>query len=219
MNNKIKIIITIVLSALIIGIGMFFIYSNKQTLGNKKSKEFIKAISYIKEEKYVDAYNVIKNGNEEEKDMIQTILLYKFTEQFDIATDVVEKVSDEAENITNYLTYTFLYSKDPIYQQNVDKIYEEEYKPLFDIKNKIPKNILFEDCSKYYDLYFEYLNLDYGLFSNYEYNILNNKDELLNKLTNTIPNKLEELTSEYEKISGLHPLSAVQEEYLILFDF
>ena len=62
MNNKIKIIITIVSSALIIGIGMFFIYSNKQTLGNKKSKEFIKAISYIKEEKYVDAYNVIKNG-------------------------------------------------------------------------------------------------------------------------------------------------------------
>ena len=64
----------------------------------------------------------------------------------------------------------------------------------------LPKNILFEDCSKYYDLYFEYLNLDYGLFSNYEYNILNNKDELLNKLTNTIPNKLEELTSEYEKM-------------------
>lgn len=59
--------------------------------------------------------------------------------------------------------------------------------------------ILFDDCNTYYNLYFEYLNLDNGLFSNYEYNILNNKDELLNKLTNTLPTKLNELTDEYEK--------------------
>ena len=89
---------------------------------------------------------------------------------------------------------------------------------MFETKEKIPIDILFEDCNTYYNLYFEYLNLNNGLFSNYEYNIINNKDELLNKLTNTLPAKLNELTDEYEKIAGLHPISAIPEEYKLLLD-
>ena len=43
-------------------------------------------------------------------------------------------------------------------------------------------------------------------------------DELLNKLTNTLPTKLNELTDEYEKIIGMHPSSAIPEEYKLLLD-
>lgn len=218
MNKKLKIIISIILSLLIIFIGIFFIINNISPVGEKYSKEFIKSISYIKEENYIEAYNTIKNGNNDEKNIIQTIILHMFINQFYTTTDIIEKVGDEAENITDYMTYTYLYEKDPIYQQNIDKIYAEEYQPLFETKEKIPIDILFEDCNTYYNLYFEYLNLNNGLFSNYEYNIINNKDELLNKLTNTLPAKLNELTDEYEKIAGLHPISAIPEEYKLLLD-
>lgn len=218
MNKKLKIIISIILSLLIIFIGIFFIINNISPVGEKYSKEFIKSISYIKEENYIEAYNTIKNGNNDEKNIIQTIILHMFINQFYTTTDIIEKVGDEAENITDYMTYTYLYEKDPIYQQNIDKIYAEEYQPLFETKEKIPIDILFEDCNTYYNLYFEYLNLNNGLFSNYEYNIINKKDELLNKLTNTLPAKLNELTDEYEKIAGLHPISAIPEEYKLLLD-
>lgn len=218
MNKKLKIIISIILSLLIIFIGIFFIINNISPVGEKYSKEFIKSISYIKEENYIEAYNTIKNGNNDEKNIIQTIILHMFINQFYTTTDIIEKVGDEAENITDYMTYTYLYEKDPIYQQNIDKIYAEEYQPLFETKEKIPIDILFEDCNTYYNLYFEYLNLNNGLFSNYEYNIINNKDELLNKLTNTLPAKLNELTDEYEKIAGPHPISAIPEEYKLLLD-
>ena len=43
-------------------------------------------------------------------------------------------------------------------------------------------------------------------------------DELLNKLTNTLPTKLNELTDEYEKIIGMHPSSVIPEEYKLLLD-
>lgn len=218
MSKKLKIIISIILSLLIIFIGIFLIVSNNSPVGEKYSKEFIKSINYIKEENYIEAYNIIKNSDKDEKNIIQTIILHTFTKQLEKLTDVDEKLTNEAKNITNYLTYTYLYSKNPIYQQNIDKIYVEEYQPLFEIKEKIPMEILFDDCNTYYNLYFEYLNLDNGLFSNYEYNILNNKDELLNKLTNTLPTKLNELTDKYEKIIGMHPSSVIPEEYKLLLD-
>lgn len=217
MAKKIKIIVSIILCVLIVGLGIFYINSNTHTMGEKWSKSFIQSINYIKEGKYIDAYNNIKDGDKEEKNIIQTVILHKFGNQFDISMDINEKIGDEADHITDYLTYTYIYSKDPVYQQNIDKMYEEEYQPLFDIKEKIPKDILFDDCQNYYDLYFGYLNLFNGFFKNYEYKVLNQKNELLNKL-DQIEEVTNELNTEYEKIIGLHPRSAIPEEYRLVLD-
>lgn len=217
MSKKIKIIVSIIFSILIIGIGVFLIYNNKPSLPERKSKEFIKSINYLKEQNYIEAYNTIKNSNKEEINIIQTIILYEFCNQLEIVTDLNEKIYDEAKNITNYLTYTYLYSKDSSYQKKIDKIYDEEYSKLFEIKNKIPENIMFDDSIKYYNLYFEYLDLNNGTFKKYEYNLLNNRDNLVAKIQK-IQKKLDELTEEYKRVLGMYPTSEIPEEYQYLFD-
>ena len=184
MKKKTKIIISSVLCLLIIGVGIFSIYNNTSSLGEQKSKEFIKSINLLKNENYIEAYNNIKNSSNEEKDIIQTIILYKFGEQIDLVTDINKRITEQMEHITDYLTYTYLYSKDTKYQKEIDKIYDEEYPKLYDIKTKIPLEIMFDDTKTYYNLYFEYLDLNNGIFKNCEYNIINNKDELLQKKRN-----------------------------------
>ena len=69
MSKKLKIIISIILSLLIIFIGIFLIVSNNSPVGEKYSKEFIKSINYIKEENYIEAYNNIKNSDKDEKNL------------------------------------------------------------------------------------------------------------------------------------------------------
>ena len=217
MNKKIKIFISCVLCLVIVSIGTFIIYNNKTSLEENKSKDFIKSINYLKNDNYIEAYNTIKNSDKEEINIIQTIILHKFCSQLDIVLELDEKIIDEAEHITDYLTYTYLYSKDSSYQKKIDKIYDEEYSKLFEIKNKIPENIMFEDSIKYYNLYFEYLDLNNGTFKNYEYNILNNKNKLIEKF-DKIQIKLEEIQEEYEKLIGMYPKSEIPEEYQYLFD-
>lgn len=218
MNKKVKIIISSVLCLIIIVIGVFLVYNNNSTLEENRSKKFIKSINYIKDENYIEAYNTIKNSAKEEVDIIQTIILYKFSEQLEISTKLNEKINDEAEHITDYLTYIYIYSKDTSYQQKIDKIYDEEYSKLFEIKNKIPENIMFDDSINYYNLYFEYLNMDNGIFKNYEYNILNDKNNLLLRLEK-LEAKLKEMNEEYKTVVGIHPKSTIPEEYLyLLFD-
>ena len=48
MSKKLKIIISIILSLLIIFIGIFLIVSNNSPVAENYSKEFIKSINYIK---------------------------------------------------------------------------------------------------------------------------------------------------------------------------
>ena len=76
---------------------------------------------------------------------------------------------------------------------------------------------MFEDSIKYYNLYFEYLDLNNGTFKNYEYNILNNKNKLIEKL-GKIQIKLEEIQEEYEKLLGMYPKNEIPEEYKYLLD-
>lgn len=217
MDKKIKIIISCVLSIIIIIGGIFFSIGTNTSENKKYSKEFINAIDYIKNEEYIKAYDEINNSNEKEKEIIQTILLNKLIKEIDKNKEISEKLNEEAKNITDYLTYTSLYSKDDKYQQNIDKIYDEEFSKLYDIKTKITSNIMFSDSIEYYNSYFELLDLENGVFKNYEYNILNDKDNLLNRL-NSIETKLNNLTDEYNKVIEKHPISIIPEEYLILLD-
>lgn len=214
MSKKVKIIISSVFCLLIIGCG-FFLASGNTSEGDKESKKFIESIKYIQGGKYIDASNNIKNADDDEINIIQTIILYKFSEQLTLGNDITTRIQNEAENITDYLTYTYLYSKNPIYQQNIDKIYTDEYTKLYDIKDKILQDIMFNDTVNFYNLYFEYIGLSDGMFKNYENRILYDKDNLMNQISSTM-SKLEELSKEYENVKGKHPLDSVPDEYIIL---
>lgn len=218
MSKNKKIIISGILCVLIILGTILILIKNNSNTENKKSKQFINAISYIQEEKYENAYKEIKkSSNKNEIEIIQTIFLYKFGDEFEKNTEIVNKISDETEHINDYLTYTYLYSKDDSYQQKIDKIYNEEYSKLYDIKDKMPVDIMFDDTKEFYKTYFEYLDLANGLFKNYEYNVINNQQGLLNKVTE-VDTKLKDLSDKYDKLVEKHPSTIIPEEYLILLD-
>ena len=147
--------------------------------------------------------------------MIQTILLNVFADKTTSAFDIATEITDEADHITDYLTYTFLYSKDSKYQANIDKIYAEKYPPLYDLKKQIPKEILFDDVSEMYDLYFEYVEKSDGLFKNAEYKILHDNSNF-SKTVTSMADILTKYSDECEKATGNHPLTAVPDEYIIL---
>lgn len=216
MSNKLKIIITSVICILIVGIGVLLVVDNN-SFGEKRSKTFVKSIQYIQDKNYVEAYNNIKNGKQEEKELVQTIILYKFMDELDKYTEISDKLSEEAEHITDYLTYTYLYSKNPIYQKNINKIYANEYPKLYDVKEKIPKDIMFEDTHKFYDTYIEILELTDGLYKNCEKKILNNNEEYVAQIKE-VANKLLEYSEEFDVVAGKYPLSSISEEYIILLE-
>lgn len=216
MSNKLKIIITSVICILIVSIGVLLVVDNN-SFGEKRSKTFVKSIQYIQDENYVEAYNNIKNGKQEEKELVQTIILYKFMDELDKYTEISDKLSEEAEHITDYLTYTYLYSKNPIYQKNINKIYANEYPELYDVKEKIPKDIMFEDTHKFYDTYIEILELTDGLYKNCEKKILNNNEEYVAQIKE-VANKLLEYSEEFDVVAGKYPLSSIPEEYIILLE-
>ena len=215
MSKKVKITITSVICLIIIGIGIATTFNN--ATADRKSKEFINSIKYIQDGKYIKAYNNIKNGDKKEVEIIQIIILNIFSKEFDKSADIVKKIGEEADNITDYLTYTYIYSKDDKYQQNIDKLYDDEYQKLYDVKDKISQDIIPNDALTYYNLYFEYLDLANGMFKNYEYNLINNKDNLINRIQN-VSSKLSELQKEYETITGKYPLDSVPEEYRVLLE-
>ena len=216
MSNKLKIIITSVICILIVGIGVLLVVGNN-SFGEKRSKTFMKSIQYIQDENYVEAYNNIKNGKREEKELVQTIILYKFTDELDKYTEISDKLNEESEHITDYLTYTYLYSKNPIYQKNINKIYSDKYPELYEVKEKIPKDIMFEDTHKFYDTYIEILELTDGLYKNCEKKILNNNEEYVAQIKE-VANKLLEYSEEVDVVAGKYPLSSIPEEYIILLE-
>ena len=216
MSNKLKIIITSVICILIVGIGVLLVVDNN-SFGEKRSKTFVKSIQYIQDKNYVEAYNNIKNGKQEEKELVQTIILYKFMDELDKYTEISDKLSEEAEHITDYLTYTYLYSKNPIYQKNINKIYSDKYPELYEVKEKIPKDIMFEDTHKFYDTYIEILELTDGLYKNCEKKILNNNEEYVAQIKE-VANKLLEYSEEFDVVAGKYPLSSISEEYIILLE-
>lgn len=223
MKKNIKIIISIILCLIIIGLGIFKVYhfyitKDDDAIAEKKSYDFIKALNYIQNENYIEAYNTVKDTNSTDLNIIQTIIWQKFTSQIDEVVSLDNKIFENFNEIVNYLAYPRLYSKNPIYQQNIDKIYDEEYVKLLDMKNKIPKNILFEDCASYYDSYFQFLDIENGVFRDVENQTLYNKSNLQARIIQITEN-LTQLSGELSKLKGQHPSSVIPEEYRRLFSF
>lgn len=192
-------------------------YNSKSYYDENYSKSFIKAVDYIKNEDYSKSYETIKDSSKKEKELVQTILLYKLVDEIDSYTVVKKKIREEAENITDYLTYTYLYDRDTKYQKNIDKIYENEYNKLFDVKSKLPKEIMFEDTQDLYDKYLELLELDKDTFKNLEYKIIKTNSKLVKTLKD-VSAKITEIINLEEEAMGRYPSSTIPEEYMYLLN-
>ena len=217
MNIKLKVLITVFISLLIIGGGYFYLNNNRTLDVKSESKEFIKAISYLRNEDYVNAYNTIKNTNREDINIIQTATLYKFNKYFSKTLDLDIEILEEVNNIMDYLIYPSLYTKTSSYQQRIDKIYDNQYPKYLELKAKFPESIMFKDSLSFYNLFIEFLEINDGMFKNYEYNALNDKTTLQSKLAAS-KNKSSELTEAYKDILGKHPEEEIPEEYRYLLD-
>lgn len=217
MNIKLKVLITVFISLLIIGGGYFYLNNNRTLDGKSESKEFIKAISYLRNEDYVNAYNTIKNTNREDINIIQTATLYKFNKYFSKTLDLDIEILEEVNNIMDYLIYPSLYTKTSSYQQRIDKIYDNQYPKYLELKAKFPESIMFKDSLSFYNLFIEFLEINDGMFKNYEYNALNDETTLQSKLAAS-KNKSSELTEAYKDILGKHPEEEIPEEYRYLLD-
>ena len=195
----------------------FLVCSSKSYYDKNYSENFIKSVNYIKDGNYVKSYEVIKNSSGEEKEIIQTIYLYEFLKETDKYLKISSEITDEINNIMDYILYPNLYDKNSVYQKNIDKIYADEYNKLFEIKNKLPKEIMLEEVYDLYDTYIQLIEIDKDTFKNYEYNVFNKKTILSNSIEN-VKNKLYELLELIKDVKGKYPSEFIPFEYAVLLE-
>ena len=214
-----KYIIHIIFAVIMISICIytFLVCSSKSYYDKNYSENLIKSVNYIKDGNYVKSYEVIKNSSDEEKEIIQTIYLYEFLKETDKYLKISSEITDEINNIMDYILYPNLYDKNSVYQKNIDKIYADEYNKLFEIKNKLPKEIMFEEVYDLYDTYIQLIEIDKDTFKNYEYNVFNKKTILSNSIEN-VKNKLYELLELIKDVKGKYPSEFIPFEYAVLLE-
>lgn len=214
-----KYIIHIIFAVIMISICIytFLVCSSKSYYDKNYSENFIKSVNYIKDGNYVKSYEVIKNSSGEEKEIIQTIYLYEFLKETDKYLKISSEIMDEINNIMDYILYPDLYDKNSVYQKNIDKIYADEYNKLFEIKNKLPKEIMPEEMYDLYDTYIQLIEIDKDTFKNYEYNVFNKKANLSNSIEN-VKNKLDELLELLKDVKGKYPSEFIPFEYAVLLE-
>lgn len=214
-----KYIIHIIFAVIMISICIytFLVCSSKSYYDKNYSENFIKSVNYIKDGNYVKSYEVIKNSSGEEKEIIQTIYLYEFLKETDKYLKISSEITDEINNIMDYILYPNLYDKNSVYQKNIDKIYADEYNKLFEIKNKLPKEIMLEEVYDLYDTYIQLIEIDKDTFKNYEYNVFNKKTILSNSIEN-VKNKLYELLELIKDVKGKYPSEFIPFEYAVLLE-
>lgn len=214
-----KYIIHIIFAVIMISICIytFLVCSSKSYYDKNYSENLIKSVNYIKDGNYVKSYEVIKNSSGEEKEIIQTIYLYEFLKETDKYLKISSEITDEINNIMDYILYPNLYDKNSVYQKNIDKIYADEYNKLFEIKNKLPKEIMLEEVYDLYDTYIQLIEIDKDTFKNYEYNVFNKKTILSNSIEN-VKNKLYELLELIKDVKGKYPSEFIPFEYAVLLE-
>ncbi len=212
-----KYIIHIVFAIIMISICIYtFLVCNSKSYYDKNySENFIKSINYIKDGNYVKSYEVIKNSSSEEKEIIQTIYLYEFFKETDTYFNISSKIMDESENIIDYLLYPILYDKNTKYQENIDKIYADEYSKLFEIENKLPKEIMLTDTYNLYDTYIKLIETNKDTFKNFEYKALE-KNSNFTDISNNIISILSELDELIKDAKGKYPSEFIPLEYMAL---
>lgn len=181
MNKKVKICIKILIVVLVLGTIAYIVYKPKNELN--------KAVEYLKYGNYKEAYSYIESKNNEEN---KTIVKELITQSFcDRASSGIKKVGDITNKCTavtrkvnrNNIDYTL---DDSI---NIDVKTLDTYIAL---ENEISKDMILNELSETYDLYFSIIKYVRENF----YDVLNhiNDDDFISNVN--------KLASDMTKISN-----------------
>lgn len=146
MKKSKKIILLIVAILIIIGITFIIIY--------KPTYELNKAVGYLKYGKYKEAYEYIESkDNEENKRIIRELITQSFCSKASRGMEKCYNITTEATNIMLKVAGNKIdYSLDDYLN-----IYVEELDNYIKLENEISKNMILDELSETYDLYFKQL--------------------------------------------------------------
>lgn len=146
MKKSKKIILLIVAILIIIGITFIIIY--------KPTYELNKAVGYLKYGKYKEAYEYIESkDNEENKRIIRELITQSFCNKASRGMEKCYNITTEATNVMLKVTGNKIdYSLDDYLN-----IYVEELDNYIKLENEISKNMILDELSETYDLYFKQL--------------------------------------------------------------
>ena len=180
-NNKTKICKIICTIIAIIAIVIFIVFKPKYELN--------KAINYLKYGKYKEAYEYIENRNNEENKVIVKELI---TESFsDRAGNGIKKIGDIATESNKIVNKTNLNNIDYTLDDklNIDVMALDSY---ISLENEISKDMIIEELSDTYDLYFKDIKYVRENF----YDVLNHIND------EQFVNNVNELATDMTKISN-----------------
>lgn len=146
MKNKRIIIITIMSIAVILTVTLGLILKPKYELN--------KAVEYIKDGQYNEAYKYIsRKGNKENTDIVKELITLEFFENVakgaDRGTEIVNKGAEIFKNVNrNEIDYSL---------DDQLNIYVKKLEDYINVKEKISKEMIIEELYDSYDLYFEVL--------------------------------------------------------------
>lgn len=171
MNKKMKIVIIVLVVAIILGIIAYIILKPKYELN--------KAIEYLKYGNYEEAYNYVQSkNNEENKIIIKELISESFCDRVSAGIDKISNITSQCTTVAkkvnkNNIDYTL---DDNI---NIDVQALDAYIAL---ENEISKDMILEELSETYDLYFNSIKYVRENFYDFLKNI--NNDDFINNINN-----------------------------------
>lgn len=216
-----KVIIVLTIVAILLGAFFTISFFNVENEFKRKNENFYLAISALKEEDYKKAFEYSNQiDNIEDQKTVKNIIAHKYIVEINDSFKDINEMSNIMNNIISRASITAIYGKievDADEQQELDKTGEKLYDNYDNsILNKFSDEILYEDLKNLYTAFNNTMESYRGMYSNLEYKMINEKDNLINQL-NAFVSNLTELSKYIEDVSKLHPMSEVEEKYQIMF--
>ncbi len=216
-----KVIIVLTIVAILLGAFFTISFFNVENEFKRKNENFYLAISALKEEDYKKAFEYSNQiDNIEDQKTVKNIIAHKYIVEINDSFKDINEMSNIMNNIISRTSITAIYGKievDADEQQELDKTGEKLYDNYDNsILNKFSDEILYEDLKNLYTAFNNTMESYRGMYSNLEYKMINEKDNLINQL-NAFVSNLTELSKYIEDVSKLHPMSEVEEKYQIMF--
>lgn len=216
-----KVIIVLTIVAILLGAFFSISFFYVENEFKRKNENFYLAISALKEEDYKKAFEYSNQiDNIEDQKTVKNIIAHKYIVEINDSFKDINEMSNIMDNIISRVSITAIYGKievDADKQQELDKTGEKLYDNYDNsILNKFSDEILYEDLKNLYTSFNNTMESYRGMYSNLEYKMINEKDNLINQL-NTFVSNLTELSKYIEDVSKLHPMSEVEEKYQIMF--
>ncbi|MBS6252537.1 MAG: hypothetical protein KH434_04830 [Clostridium sp.] len=194
MNKGIKISIIIAILVVIVGIVGFIIF--------KPTLELNKAVEYLKDGNYKEAYSYVNNKNNEKN---KTIIRELNTSIFcDRAGNGINKVTEIVKQCTNIINKVDMNDIDYSLDDNIN-IYVESLDDYISLENELSKDMISSELQETYDVYFSIIKY---MRENY-YDVLNHiKDEKFIKETNDLANKMTRIANDCYSYADNHKFQA-----------